>query len=1410
MKLYPLTYSQKSIYYTEKLYQGTSINNVVGTVKIQTNVDFKLLSEAINIFIKNNDGIRIKVVEQNGQLLQYVEDFADFNFEMVDFSGRDRKEFFAWEEKEALIPFDFFDNYLFSFTLFKLNETEGGFLYKSNHIISDAWSMGLVGSNVVDIYSKLLEKVDVENNAISYEKHILDEQEYILSEKFIKDETFWNEQFYDEPDVTTLKLTKNDNVSTRANRKTFVFPNKLYNCIKEFPSKYNVSPFALYMAALSIYINRITDKTNIALGTMMLNRSGKKDKNTLGMFVNTVGLPIKLNEDEKFLEFVKRLTLDLMKVMRHQSYPFEKVQKYVKDRHGINKGFCDIVVSYQNTKFMKNDFGIEYSTRWHFCGHQNNGITIHINDRDSDGNLIINYDYLVDVFAEKEIEFIHDHITRILWHSVDNSENTVKNVEMISEAEKNKLLNEFNDTYMDFDNTKTIDEIFNNNLESFKDKIAVVEGKNQITYDELNIRANALAYLLQQNGVTKEHIIGIVLPRSIDLVVAILAVLKSGGAYLPIDIEYPKDRKKYMLEDSHSTILITNKQNKLSNYDGKVICIDDININNTNVNIEKRNEPSSLAYIIYTSGTTGNPKGVMIEHRNVLSLAKWFGEKYNLSQNRNIGQITNISFDVSVEEIIVTLLNGATIFVIPQEIVLDRYKFINTLNKYKINIMQFVPATLKELLADSEKVESLNVVICGGEELPAELKDKIISRGYNLFNHYGPTEITVDAISGQCNDGIVTLGKPIANTKCYILNKNFNLLPIGIEGELYIGGAGIARGYLNHPEITEQKFIKNPFNEAETLYRTGDIARWLPKGDIYFIGRKDHQVKINGHRIEIYDIKLRIKEYPEIDDAIVMSEYDEELDRKYLIAYVITKSDISVQALRTFLLKQLPAYMIPSYFVFTDKIPLLESGKLDVNKLKSLRRTEEHESIYIAPTNETEKLLCDVWCEVLNLKKIGIADNVFTLGADSLSVISILSRVFQYNWGIKAQDIYANPTVKELAEFINSNKGNKTTQRNLMKIDEVNQRLKLDKNIENDNILLTGSTGFVGVHILKELLKTTNGKIYCLVRANDKTTASKRLEEIYGYYFADDKLNRVEVICGDITKDNLGLNVDEYNKLSNAIQHIIHSAAIVKPFGNYNEFYNINVKGTENVLKLCEKKNIVFNYISTISVSGNYKVTEEERIKKFTENDYDIGQDVESNIYVKSKFEAEKLVLEARNKGIKTNIFRLGTVTNRYSDGKMQINIDENAFILRIYSLMKLQCVSNTLLEQEVDILPVDYVAKAVVALLGYYNSCFHVLNNNFYLKDIIDKINVLGHKVEKISEKEFENRVMLAQNKSQVLAGIINDFTAKGELKYVSNIIAMDDYTKNILNELNIVFPKIDEKYISFIVESTEKVKEG
>ncbi len=1021
---YDLTHPQKRIWYVQNLISDVSLCNIGGLLKISKTVDFDILNKVMNIIMEKNEGFRFRFALENNDVKQYIDEYKE---EKIDrFYFKNFTELKKWTDEDFKKQIPLYSNKLYYMALFNLGDEQSYVYLKAHHIIADGWSLNVVSSQFCDIYNKMINNEAIDNNIeYSYTEFIASEQKYIASERFKKDKEYWNEKFTELPDML-IDDAKDDNIEGK--RIGFDINIEKSMKIREFCNQFNSSLNTFFIAVLNLYLRKTYSKKNITIGTGILNRSGKRERNGVGMFVSTMPFKYIFPEKQSFKELIADIDNEMRVAFKHQKYPYDILVGDLKLNQKGYESLYEIVFTYLNYSFQSEDKVIGdtlVQLTDKYCGYQYEPLKIIARDLEENGRINLSFDYRTSLFSEEDIQGIYDRFNIIIDKVLENIDTNLDGLECVSDKEKIKLLNEFNKTDTEYPRDKTIQQLFEEQTEKTPNSIAVVYEDKKLTYRELNEKSNSLARLLRENGVGKETIVGIMVDRSLEMIIGVLGILKAGGAYLPIDSEYPEDRIKYMLEDSKTKILLTqNKLLKNINYDVQVINLEDDKLyEKESSNLNNVNKADNLAYVIYTSGTTGKPKGVLIEHRSVVRLVK--NTNYiNLCEEDRILQTGSIVFDASTFEIWGAILNGAQLYLVNKDVILSSEMLEEALHRYRITVIWLTSALFTQLSQYNPRIfNGLKYLLAGGDVLSPKHINLVrnMNKNITVINGYGPTENTTFSTTFLINknyENNIPIGKPISNSKAYILGENDCLVPIGVAGELCVAGDGLARGYLNREELTREKFIDNPFDPGTKMYRTGDLTRWLPDGNIEYLGRIDNQVKIRDFRIEIGEIENQLSKLKEIKEAVVLAKSDDKGD-KYLCGYVTSEGEISVTEIKDELSEKLPSYMIPSYIVKMDKLPLTTNGKVDKRALPEIDITQIMEDEYEAPRNKIEEKIVEIWEEILGIEGIGINHNYFDLGGHSLKAAVIVAKINkELEVGIKVKELFENPTIKGLGRVV--------------------------------------------------------------------------------------------------------------------------------------------------------------------------------------------------------------------------------------------------------------------------------------------------------------------------------------------------------------------------------------------------------
>ena len=1413
MERYQLTFPQLSLWSVEQFYKGTSINVITGFIKINETVNFHLFNDAIEILIKNTDIFGMHLSYENGELTQVLTTPKNKGIRIINVSSKEDLE--NLQNTIAKTPFNIFEDDLFDFTIFRLPDNTGGVIGRFHHIICDAWATSLIITRIMTIYQNLLNNLSPTEgiNFESYVNYIISEELYVNSQKFKKSKEFWLNTF--NSNFSYSYLSSNVSNYCAADRATYSIEKNLSQKLNDFCEVNSISLPLLLISAIGIYLAKINNNSCATIGLPILNRTNFKEKNSIGAFISTIPFKMDIDYNKTYLNFILDLKKDYFNILRNQKYPYTAMLEDLRKTTNISKSLYDISFSYQNARDNNQLSSINYTTGWVFNGCVSNNMDIHIYDMDNTGDLSILFDYRKDLFKASDVEEIYNNLINILNQIISNPNILLNDISSIDKNVENFITNNYNNTKAEFPGNTPIIKLFEEQAKLSYTKLALIEGEKELTYAELLNSVNNLAYNLSKNGLKYQDKVCLFFDNSIELVVSILACLKLGVCYIPLNTSFPFERVKYIMNDSNSAKILTNSKNisKLAEFNNSIIIdYEDLNFEAKHSYNEKLLNSNDLVYIIYTSGSTGNPKGVQIANKSLVNYIYWCTKQYVTTTPCNFPLYSSIAFDLTVTSIYTPLISGNSIYIynnsnpelLIKEIVADK----------KIQVLKLTPAHLSLLLDVATPDSCIKELIVGGDILTTETCKAIINKFHNgikIYNEYGPTEATVGCMIYEyslLDDYVsVPIGKPINNVQIYLFNSCMNLMPFNTIGEMYIGGDCLSKGYLNLPTVTENSFIKNPFNENEILYKTGDLAKLHPNGSMEYIGRCDFQIKINGYRIETGEVQSQILKYPNIKDCYVIDMQIK--NNKELCAYYVENKHVDIDDLISTLDKKLPNYMIPKHFIKMGSLPMTVNGK--INRKELPLPTIKRKVAIVKPANTIEELLCNIFCKVLEIEEISTVENIFNYYVDSLSLIKIQTILYSEGYNLDTQDFYNNKTIKSLADkIINGSASEEDSTENFKDVNFSISDLQKDitTNINFKNIFLFGATGFLGIHILHELLLNTNSNIYCLIRRKNGSIPRQRLEEKLKFYFSNENLekykDRIIILEGNLLDEHFGLDKVVYNKLIRDIDICIHSAALVKHYGDYNLFHQTNVVSTEKIIDFCNEGHSVLEYISTISVSGYGLVNTPDTT--FTENNLYIGQNYKENVYVHSKFEAEYLIIEAcKNTNLIASIYRVGNLSNRYTDGVFQENAYENSSLNRIIACINLNCYPKEFQTFPLEFSPVDICAHNIVKLLPDQNknlNIYHLYNNNvtnfLNIQHLLEKNNIY---LKAISSEDFKKLLIEQSNNYFGFANIINN-------KVTSNLNISNEYTDSILKKLNLNWPIIDDLYIQKIIDYLIKNK--
>ena len=972
---------------------------------------------------------------------------------------------------------------------------------------------------------------------------------------------------------------------------------------------------------------------------------------------------------------------------------------------------------------------------------------------------------------------------------------------MMSQQEIWQVTQGFNQTDGHVDFNVNIQSYLESLAETDGEKTALVNQGKRMTFWELNNRANQIAHRLRETGVQRNTIVALYVRRSFDMVAALMAVLKAGGGYLPLDPTYPDERVSFMLEDSSTKVLLSDAPVNIP-FSGATLNIKEVPDCGVSENLEAIDRPEDAAYMIYTSGSTGVPKGGVLPRRALLNLYEGTKTTIRYDREQPSVSVTTVSFDIFVVDALLPLLFGCTVVLCSEEELRQANLLAELIEAERVKFIQTTPTRMRIMMGDPAFRAAVNrnieKIVLGGEEFPLSLLKLLKKYTHaHIISGYGPTETTVYCtFKDLSHTSHITIGRPIINTRMYILDNNRRPVPIGVLGEAYISGACVATGYINRDALNREKFLPDPFWPGRTMYQSGDICAFMENGEMEIKGRTDYQVKIRGLRIELGEIEAAIREVRGVGEAVV-KDWGEGAD-KFLCAYYSTKQGVAPEALRQHLSEKLPAYMVPSFFIGMPELPLTLNGKVDRKKLirpereAFPRQAEVHENL-----NKSEKVMARIWKKVLKVGSVAPDDSFFELGGDSLGVIRVQAALLQYGWKIRTQDFYDYQTLHGICARLNREKTVRETESKKGLIREYSHITPA----KMKNVLVTGATGYLGAHIVAELAEKHDCMVSCLVRGKNAKECRARMREVFAFYFgsgAQNILSRVSVIRGDVSELHLGISDTERDEME-GIDTVIHCAAFTDHVGHASVFQRMNVNGTRNVVEFVKSAGAALMHISTVSVSGTQHRDDPTRKLEFTETCFDIGQNYEDNEYAKSKFLSEEIVLNEIEKGLNARIFRVGVLTARM-DGGFQYHPEKNAFSNRLQAIRDLECAPIDILGVKIEMTPVDMCAKAVI-LLSFMETkrpVFHVFNTNVMtLADVVSLLESIGHRVDVLSRREFMERIISLSRKGKLssLTGIAEDISGdRGD----GNVQVTAGYTRAVLEHAGFEWPVIDQEYIA------------
>jgi amino acid adenylation domain-containing protein len=1038
----PLSYAQQRLWFLDQFDANSALYNIPLALRLVGTLNRTAVEQSLEEIIDRHEALRTNFITIDGQPAQIIQTEINWTVSVVDLQDLSTTEQESASQqlaqKQAIQPFDLATQPLVRATLVVLSETEHLLLVCMHHIVSDGWSMGVFFQELAALYNAYSQgqRTPLEPLPIQYADFAIWQRELLQGDLLQSQLSYWQKQLKEAPALLSLPTDR-----PRPAVQTFVGAHQKFALSVELTQKLTklsqeqgVTLFMTLLAAFDTLLYRYTGVADIVVGSPIANRNYGEIEPLIGFFVNTLVMRTNLEGNPRFSELLTRVRLMAMDAYAHQDLPFEMLVEALQlERNLSYTPLFQVVFGLQNAPKSQVELtGLTVSPLVVESVTAKCDLTLAMENTST--GLVGVWEYNTDLFDTGTIERMTGHFVTLLEGIVANPFERISQLPLLREFEQQQLLVKWNDTQVDYPQDKCIHQLFEEQCLRTPDAVAVVFENQQLTYDELNCRANQLAHYLQSLGVGADVLVGICVERSLLMIVGLLAILKAGGAYVPLDPGYPQERLQYILEDTLVSLLLTQQRvlDKLPQHQGQLVCLDQVwekIVQNNQDNPASGVTAFHLANVIYTSGSTGKPKGVMVEHKGLCNLAQAQIQTFGFHSDSRLLQFASLSFDASIWEVVMALGSGARLYLGTKDSLLPGMPLIERLRDYCITHVILPPSALAVLA--TEELPALQTIIVGGEAFSGELIRQW-SVGRNFFNAYGPTEASVCATVAKCTDADqkISIGRPIANAQIYILDSHLQPVPIGVPGELHIGGAGLARGYLNRPELTQEKFIPNPFDNSKfkipyrnakgvqnsKLYKTGDLARYLPDGNIEYLGRIDNQVKIRGFRIELGEIEAVLSQHGDVQASCVIVREDITGDKR-LVGYIVPQKEVTptVSELRQFLKAKLPEYMVPNALVILESLPLTPNGKIDHRALPTPDLHSELKHKYVAPRTPVEEILAQIWAQVLKVEQVGIEDNFFTSGGHSLlatQLVSQIRNIFQVE--LPLRELFAAPTIAEL------------------------------------------------------------------------------------------------------------------------------------------------------------------------------------------------------------------------------------------------------------------------------------------------------------------------------------------------------------------------------------------------------------
>ena len=1371
LKSVPLSYAQTGVYFECLKNPTSTIYNIPYLLTYPAGTDADRLAECVKQVVGQHPELSVHFTTEGDTIVQTTEGSVPVE---VPFSVMKKEELDEYKN-EFVRPFNLQKAPLYRFEIVKTDDTVH-LLMDIHHLVFDGGSADLLIRQI----DTALEGKPVEKETYTYLDFVCDQQKAEESEAFKAAQQFFAEKLQTCEGASEIPadLPNTDNQGFIGEA---ICPTD-YEKAAAFCRQQEITPAHLFLAATSYVVSRYTNNRDVYLSTISSGRSNLKIADTVGMFVNTLALGLKI-DDVTVAEYLHQVSDTFDETLRHEDYPFARIATDYGFHPAIAYAYQVGVLS----EYKVNGKPIQQELL------ELNVPKFKINIKIEPRGILVQYDDAV--YSAELAQGLADSIAATVEHIMAQPNGKVRQLSIVSPTQEEQLalIRQTGTGEAPF---KLFYESIIHHAQTHPERVALIASDARFTYHEFDQATNRIANALRQRGVREGDRVALLLPRTSRLILSMFGVQKAGAAYIPCDPEYPADRVKLILEDSGAKLIITPEVAE------ELLQTEDTTLPQTSLT------PDDLAYLIYTSGSTGRPKGVMLRHEGMCNYATALPanvEAYAVANAaESILAVTTISFDASLHEIAISLFNGLTLVLANEEQTKNPLDMAALIHEHHIGYVSATPSQWQTWIYSTEFVEAIRtvpIIRFGGEKLPESLLHQMQQlTPSRILNTYGPTETTVSSnIQELTHADRVTVGRPQLNVKEFVVDSDGNELPVGVVGELYIGGRGVARGYNNLDDMTRERFIDY---HGTRIYKSGDYAKWAPDGDVFILGRKDHQIKLRGLRIELGEVENVIARVKGVKNVVIMIR--QLSGKEHLCAYFTADRPIDITEMKAEISKSLTQYMVPTAYLQLEKMPMTPNGKTDLKALPEPQLAISGE--YEVPANDTERTFCDIFAKILQMDRVGATDNFFELGGTSLVVTRVIIEADKAGLHVSYGEVFANPTPRKLACLItgeSENTGqvddpvaafdytaiNNLLQRNTLGFFRAGERHPLG------NVLITGSTGYLGIHILRELIDSDAPNIYCMVRGKSQEAAESRLRTLLYYYFSESFKElfgkRLHIVLGDVTQD-----IDESLK----VDTVFNCAAVVKHFSEGTEIEDVNIGGAQHCVDFCIKTGAKLIHISTASTRGIWAGEIKDDV--FTEQRFYMGQYL-GNQYIYSKFIAERLILDAvALHGLNAKIMRVGNLAARSTDGEFQANFSTNSFMGRIRIYNMLGCCPYALRNKRVEFSPINEVAQAICLLATTPKECtvFHPYNiHGQFLGDVLTGLTSVGQGIQFVEQEDFQKAMDEAgqdpQKAKQMAALLAYKDMAHGQK--TADVQRDNDYTTQVLYRLGFSWSPTSWDYV-------------